>query len=89
MRADAALVLDSPGPLQVTPQLTADVGRIAFHTLNGFHLDEVESDQLDRLWVHGGFPPSFLGGSSFVPGSDQSNLLSYRMFGHFSESQQA
>jgi predicted AAA+ superfamily ATPase len=35
-------------------------GRIAFHTLNGFHLDEVGTDKLDRLWVRGGFPSSFL-----------------------------
>jgi predicted AAA+ superfamily ATPase len=35
-------------------------GRIAFHTLNGFHLDEVGIDELDPLWLRGGFPLSFL-----------------------------
>jgi len=35
-------------------------GRIAFHDLRGFSLDEVGTSRLDRLWLRGGFPLSFL-----------------------------
>jgi len=35
-------------------------GRIAFAELTPFDLTEVGGDQLDRLWVRGGFPESFL-----------------------------
>lgn len=35
-------------------------GRIAFAELTPFDLTEVGAEQLDRLWVRGGFPESFL-----------------------------
>jgi predicted AAA+ superfamily ATPase len=35
-------------------------GRIAYHELRGFSLDEVGSDLRDRLWLRGGFPRAFL-----------------------------
>lgn len=35
-------------------------GRISFVELTPFDLTEVGSEQLDRLWVRGGFPSSFL-----------------------------
>jgi predicted AAA+ superfamily ATPase len=35
-------------------------GRIAFHDLGGFDLAEVGVKHLDKLWVRGGFPTSFL-----------------------------
>lgn len=35
-------------------------GRIAFAELTPFDVTEVGDDQLDRLWVRGGFPESFL-----------------------------
>jgi predicted AAA+ superfamily ATPase len=35
-------------------------GRIAFAELTPFDITEVDGDQLDRLWVRGGFPDSFL-----------------------------
>ncbi|HEX5526834.1 MAG TPA: ATP-binding protein [Solirubrobacterales bacterium] len=38
-------------------------GRIAFAELTPFDVTEVGGDQLDRLWVRGGFPESFLAGS--------------------------
>ncbi|HEY2030378.1 MAG TPA: ATP-binding protein [Myxococcales bacterium] len=34
-------------------------GRIAFHVLDGFALDEVGAERLPRLWERGGFPRSF------------------------------
>ena len=36
-------------------------GRVTFHDLPGLGLDEVGTDRLDRLWLRGGFPRSFLG----------------------------
>ena len=38
----------------------ASPGRIAFAELAPFDLTEVGAEQLDRLWVRGGFPESFL-----------------------------
>jgi predicted AAA+ superfamily ATPase len=35
-------------------------GRIAYHHLRGLALDEAGVDAIDRLWVRGGFPRSFL-----------------------------
>lgn len=35
-------------------------GRISYLSLNPFNILEVESKQLQRLWVRGGFPDSFL-----------------------------
>ncbi len=35
-------------------------GRIHFHELGGFTLDEVGNAELERLWVRGGFPRAFL-----------------------------
>jgi len=35
-------------------------GRIAYLELTPFDLLEMESGQMDRLWLRGGFPPSFL-----------------------------
>lgn len=38
-------------------------GRVAFAELAPFDLTEVGADRLDRLWVRGGFPGSFLAGN--------------------------
>jgi uncharacterized protein len=35
-------------------------GRISYYHLSGFSVDEVESKLVDRLWLRGGFPKSFL-----------------------------
>jgi predicted AAA+ superfamily ATPase len=35
-------------------------GRIAFYDLCGFDLEEVGIENMDRLWLRGGFPPSYL-----------------------------
>ena len=52
------LVLGSASPdlLQQTSETLA--GRVAFHELDGFGLREVED--LERLWLRGGFPLSYL-----------------------------
>lgn len=56
----------SPGLLRQTSETLA--GRISYHELDGFRLDEVGFGHTDRLWVRGGFPRSFL-----APGEAASN----------------
>mgnify|MGYP001566005678 CR=1 FL=1 len=38
-------------------------GRIAYHRLRGFSLEEVGARSADALWLRGGFPRAFLAGS--------------------------
>ena len=54
------LVLGSASPELLRQSSETLAGRIAFYTLDGFSLDEVGVDKLDRLWLRGGFPRSFL-----------------------------
>lgn len=54
------LVLGSASPELLRQTSETLAGRIAFHELAGFGLDEVGADALERLWVRGGFPRSFL-----------------------------
>ncbi len=35
-------------------------GRIAFHMLGGFTINEIGKNNWKKLWIRGGFPPSFL-----------------------------
>ncbi len=57
------LLLGSASPLLVRNVSESLAGRAAFHELPGFDLDEVGPAQLQRLWLRGGFPRSFLAGS--------------------------
>ncbi|MCC7536132.1 MAG: ATP-binding protein [Deltaproteobacteria bacterium] len=54
------LVLGSASPELLRQSSETLAGRIAFQELTGFTLDEVGPDRLDRLWLRGGFPRSFL-----------------------------
>ncbi len=54
------LVLGSASPELLRQSSETLAGRIAFHSLPGFALDEVGTEALDRLWLRGGFPRSFL-----------------------------
>lgn len=54
------LVLGSASPELLRQGSETLAGRIAFHTLPGFHMNEVGARRLDHLWLRGGFPPSFL-----------------------------
>ena len=54
------LVLGSASPELLRQSSETLAGRIAFYTLNGFHLDEIGVDKLNRLWLRGGFPLSYL-----------------------------
>jgi predicted AAA+ superfamily ATPase len=48
------------------PPGESPAGRIAFVELAPFDITEVGAEQLDRLWVRGGFPDSFLAGSDTI-----------------------
>ena len=52
------LVLGSASPELLRQTSESLAGRVAFHELDGFGLTEV--DNLERLWLRGGFPRSYL-----------------------------
>ncbi len=54
------LVLGSASPELLRQGAETLAGRIAYHELHGFRLDEVGVAQLPRRWTRGGFPRSFL-----------------------------
>ena len=54
------LVLGSAAPELLRQGAETLAGRIAYHELSGFRLDEVGLSQLSRRWTRGGFPRSFL-----------------------------
>jgi hypothetical protein len=60
------LVLGSASPDLLRQTSESLAGRIAFHTLDGFALPEVGAGELNRLWLRGGFPGSFLSRSHAV-----------------------
>jgi len=57
------LVLGSASPDLLHQSSETLAGRIAYHDLDGFALDEVGLASTDRLWLRGGFPRSFLADS--------------------------
>jgi predicted AAA+ superfamily ATPase len=58
------LLLGSASPELVRGASETLAGRIVFHHLAGFALDEVGPESLDRLWLRGGFPRSYLARST-------------------------
>ena len=54
------LVLGSASPELLRQGAETLAGRIAYHELHGFRLDEVGMPQLAKRWVRGGFPRAFL-----------------------------
>lgn len=58
------LVLGSASPELLRQGSETLAGRVAFHELGGLTLDEVGAERLDRLWLRGGLPRSFLARSS-------------------------
>lgn len=57
------LVLGSASPALLRQSAESLAGRIAYHHLEGFALDEVGGHRSEELWTRGGFPRSFLAGS--------------------------
>lgn len=56
------LVLGSASPELLRQGAESLAGRIAYHRLSGFGLDEVGTEAMEKLWIRGGFPRSFLAG---------------------------
>jgi predicted AAA+ superfamily ATPase len=54
------LVLGSASPDLLRQSSESLAGRIAYHELGGFSLEDVGPGRADRLWLRGGFPRSFL-----------------------------
>jgi hypothetical protein len=54
------LVLGSASPGLLRQSSESLAGRLAFHELGGFTLEETGAAALERLWLRGGFPRSFL-----------------------------
>ncbi len=54
------LVLGSASPVLLKQSSESLAGRIAYIEIKGFSLVEVGSEQLDKLWLRGSFPRSFL-----------------------------
>lgn len=54
------LVLGSASQALLQQSSESLAGRIAFHYLDGFALDDVGSEHFDPLWLRGGFPKSYL-----------------------------
>lgn len=59
-RSTRFLVLGSASPRLVAGVSETLAGRAGTIDLSGFSLDEVGASHLDRLWLRGGFPRSFL-----------------------------
>ena len=60
------LILGSASPDLIRGVSETLAGRIGFVDLSGFDLSEVGETKLDRLWLRGGFPRSFLARSDPV-----------------------
>lgn len=59
-RSGRFLVLGSASPDLVGLGSESLAGRVALLELSGFGLRDVGTDAIDRLWLRGGLPPSFL-----------------------------
>ncbi|WP_194775159.1 ATP-binding protein [Pararhodonellum marinum] len=57
------ILLGSASPELIRKSADSLAGRIGYLELTPFHLGETEYDELDRLWIRGGFPLSYLAGS--------------------------
>lgn len=54
------LILGSASPELLRQSSETLAGRIVYHELEGFRLDEAGAASAGRLWIRGGFPRSFL-----------------------------
>ena len=54
------ILLGSASPDLIRKSADSLAGRIGYLELTPFYLGEVETDELEKLWIRGGFPLSFL-----------------------------
>jgi predicted AAA+ superfamily ATPase len=57
------LILGSASPYLIQKSSESLAGRIGFVNLTGFRINEVGTENLEKLWLRGGFPKSFLASS--------------------------
>lgn len=57
------IILGSASPELIRKSADSLAGRIGYLELTPFHLGELEADDMDRLWIRGGFPVSYLAAS--------------------------
>lgn len=57
------LILGSASPHILRQSSESLAGRIFYHRLDGFGLEEVGVSHINRLWLRGGFPRSYLAGT--------------------------
>ncbi len=69
------LLLGSASPQIIKNVSESLAGRIGFVDLSGFHLNEIGVDQMETLWVRGGFPNSFLAENSDASDAWRSNFM--------------
>ena len=62
-RAARFLILGSASPGLLRQSSETLAGRIIYHRLNGFMLDEVGIENHKKLWLRGGFPRAYLAGT--------------------------
>ena len=60
------LLLGSASPDLLRQSSESLAGRVVYHVLEGFALAEVGERRLDRLWLRGGFPRSYLARSNLA-----------------------
>lgn len=65
-RAPRYLLLGSASPDLLRQSSESLAGRIVYHILAGFSLAETGAQRMDRLWVRGGFPRSYLAHSNLA-----------------------
>jgi len=57
------LILGSASPDMIKRASESLAGRIVYHELSPFTLEEIGTKRAERLWLRGGYPSSFLAGS--------------------------
>lgn len=69
------LILGSAAPALMERSSESLAGRIHYHELTGFSLDEVGITNLERLWLRGGFPDSYVARSSRLSAEWRTNFI--------------
>jgi predicted AAA+ superfamily ATPase len=65
-QAQKYLILGSASRDLIRQSSESLAGRISYYTLSGFRKDDIDKDKLNRLWLRGGLPPSFLASSDAI-----------------------
>jgi predicted AAA+ superfamily ATPase len=69
------LILGSASPALLKQSSESLAGRIAYYELQGFSVDEVGIENLNRLWVRGSYPRSYLAASHKASSAWRRNLI--------------